>query len=114
MISQIHRLPQEIERISGNKTHTPLMVVIQSDNQLSTWRLRVVVSKKISKKAVERNRIRRQVKAVVRSIMSADTPLDIICIIRKSAAYKEYKLDLIDAIIGSSLEERAILSPESK
>jgi ribonuclease P protein component len=47
-----------------------------------TWRAAVVVSKKVHKSAVVRNRIRRRIYEIIRLHIPADfTPTDIVCIV---------------------------------
>lgn len=72
--------------------------LIYINNNLSFSRLGVVVSSKVSKKAVIRNKIRRRVYSFVKSyIKTINPPLDMAVIILKKAVEadsKEFKDDL--------------------
>ena len=54
----------------GKKWIAKSMIVEVADNQLESLRYGITVSKKISKKAVERNRLKRRLRAVACDILS--------------------------------------------
>lgn len=60
-------------------------------NNLATSRFAVVVGTKVSKKAVDRNRIRRQYREIVRSMMKEIKPgFDVILLTAKPALVLDY------------------------
>ncbi|HEY1835941.1 MAG TPA: ribonuclease P protein component [Candidatus Saccharimonadales bacterium] len=70
------------------------------NNRRSTYRVAVVVSKKVHKSAVVRNRIRRRIYEAVRSYIKPDVPIDVIYIV-----YSDYLAncpadELRQAIVG--------------
>lgn len=54
------------------------MLRVAPNNRRDTYRIAVVVSKKLSKSAVVRNRIRRRVYAVVQGMVAADMAYDLV------------------------------------
>lgn len=61
-------------------------------NNLTTSRFAVVVGTKVSKKAVDRNRIRRQYREIVRSMMKEIKPgFDVILLTAKPALLLDYQ-----------------------
>ena len=68
MITRKHRFHghKSVSRVRGPSVHTPLFSIRYAQNKRSDYRTAVVVSKKISLKAVVRNRIRRRLFETVR------------------------------------------------
>lgn len=73
MLAQKNRLKKaDFERIfrNGNKSYNQYCNIRYIANKLDYCRFAIVVSNKISKKATERNKIRRRIKAVLRDNLS--------------------------------------------
>lgn len=69
-----------------------------ADSKKKSFRFTVVVSSKISKKAVQRNKIRRQVKEIVRGYQANILPVDFLIFAKKNiigAKYEEIKKEVI-------------------
>lgn len=79
----------------GKSVKNPLFILKNKENNLNYSRFAVVVSKKISKKAVERNHIRRRFLAGLKEIESKLKPADYIFILNLEAKDIQYK-DLIN------------------
>ena len=71
---------------SGKKTNDPLFSVTTAPNTLQQTRLGITVSRKVSKKAVVRNRIKRQVRESFRHNRPGLGSVDMIVIARQPAA----------------------------
>jgi ribonuclease P protein component len=83
------------------------------NNRRTSYRVAVVVSKKVSKSAVLRNRIRRRVYEVVRKHVIAEQPYDLIFTVFSDRLATMTAAELDDAIL-SKLEEATIaLKPAS-
>ncbi len=75
----------------GKSTAYPFFILIKQENTLGTTRYAVVVSKKLEKSAVKRNKKRRQVYEIIRmmekeSLVPSQPAFDIVLIARKPAA----------------------------
>ncbi len=84
------------------------MVLLYKENDLKYPRLGVIASKKVSKKAVERNRAKRLLREVFRLNKFLMKKGDYILIAKKnilSANYKEIEEDFINILKGKKLFE---------
>ena len=71
MFSRNQRIPRnQIKKVisEGQKCHSELFLLRKLENNLNKDRFAVVVSKKVSKKAVERIILKRKIKGIIRSI----------------------------------------------
>jgi ribonuclease P protein component len=76
-----------------------------SNPKRKTWRVAVVVSRKVHKSAVVRNRIRRRVYDIVRHAVSADLPAtDIVCVVH-SADIATMPADELQKTLVAQLEK---------
>jgi ribonuclease P protein component len=75
----------------GKKTNDTLFSVYSAPNQLSQARLGITVSRKVSARAVQRNRIKRQVRESFRHYRSTLCGVDLIIIARPQAASSDNK-----------------------
>ena len=68
MITRKHRFHghKSVSRVRGPSVHTPLFSIRYAQNKRDNFRIAVVVSKKVSLKAVLRNRIRRRLFETIR------------------------------------------------
>ncbi|MDP3971051.1 MAG: ribonuclease P protein component [bacterium] len=89
------RRRSDIERLfkEGTKVHNPLIRMIYQQNQGSESRVAVVVSKRVSAHAVDRNSVKRRIRsAISQKIEDINIPHDILLIAQaqsKSATYAE-------------------------
>ena len=75
----------------GKKTNDTLFSVITAPNQLSQARLGITVSRKVSPRAVQRNRIKRQVRESFRRYRLSLCGVDLVVIARPLAAQSDNK-----------------------
>jgi ribonuclease P protein component len=78
-----------------------------SNNRITRYRVAVVVSKKVSKSAVVRNRIRRRVYEVVRELVVPDQPQDLVFTVY-SEQLADMPADQLRDCIQSQLETAQI------
>jgi len=75
MLPKAHRLPLRFHRTQTETTatrfHSPLftLAVSPADSSSSPIRFAIIVSKKISNKAVDRNHVRRQISAAIAALL---------------------------------------------
>lgn len=74
----------------GSYLDTPLFLVKSAKNNLKVSRFGFVVSKKVSPKAVERNRIKRIMREVVRKAIQNEKELDIIFISKPTITQQSF------------------------
>ncbi len=109
MLSAKNRLHnrQDIEKVfrQGRGTHGQFLSVKFLPNNLNHSRFAIIVSKKVSSNAVERNRIKRQVREILRlNLKEIKTGLDIVLICyptilgKKQNEIKEKLLDVLSKI----------------
>ena len=76
-------------------------------NKLDVSRFAVVVGTKVSKKAVDRNRLKRQVRAIIHERLGDITPgFDVMLLVRKEAVghtYEELEAQLVKALTKAKL-----------
>ncbi len=72
--------------VSLSKTHTfPLFTIKTGPNNLGRYRFRIIISKKIDKRAVIRNKIRRKIKECIKEVLNAEyESKDCLIIVRKN------------------------------
>jgi ribonuclease P protein component len=75
----------------GKKTNDTLFSVITAPNQLPQARLGITVSRKVSPRAVQRNRIKRQVRESFRHYRLSLCGVDLVVIARPEAAKSDNK-----------------------
>lgn len=95
MLSKDHRLRHETDIAKVLKSKAGAFDnacgVKVKKNDLAVSRFAVVVGTKVSKKAVDRNRIRRQYREIIRSMMSAIKPgFDVILLTAKPSLELDY------------------------
>ena len=76
----------------GKRYRTPLLTaVVHRDESSAAVRAAYVVSKKVAKQAVRRNRIRRRLREALRLLLPTDThPVDIVLIAHREAVAADY------------------------
>ena len=70
----------------GRSYRNPLFVMVTMPNAVNTGRLGITVSKKVSKRAVDRNKIKRLVRESFRDLHKSLMNNDFVIIARKNAA----------------------------
>ena len=102
MLKKINRLTKQkdFDHIykTGKSSFSATMGIKISRNELKNYRFGIVVSTKVSKKAVERNKIKRQIRTIIKEKQyKTDNNYDIIIITLptiKGKKYNEIKKDL--------------------
>ena len=85
---------------NGRKAYHPLFRVVYLPNKLTTSRVAVVAGYKVSKRAVQRNLVKRRVRAVLKEkLPRIQPPHDVIIITQRAA------LDAKQDQLGQALEE---------
>lgn len=117
MLKRLYRLKntKDIKRaLNGNNKQTSSIAVIKSaNNQLEHSRFTVIISKKISKKATERNRAKRQVKAIIKKNLNLfKKKIDYVIIIRKP--FLEKSFNDIENILLNDFKSLRIINGEEK
>jgi ribonuclease P protein component len=98
MFKKIYRLnTSEFKEVFtlGNTTHTPLFLIKTKKNNLTHPRFAIVVSKKISKKAVERNYLKRRFMYKIKDMIGMFLNNDYIFILNSTIKDIQYK-DLLN------------------
>lgn len=76
----------------GKRTHGEFVTVITSKNEINISRFGVIVSNKVSKKATERNKIRRRISEIIRQNLGLlKKGLDVIIIAKIQILDKKYE-----------------------
>ena len=77
-------------RAEGKKVYTFSLIIYVLKNQLEHPRLGLIVSKKVSKKAVVRNKIKRRLREIFRLNQNSLDSFDMVIIAKQNAAECEY------------------------
>jgi len=77
-----------------HQTHSRSFTISTAINQQGHARLGIAISRKVSKKAVVRNRIKRQIRETFRCHRITSTALDIVLIVKPAAVYSELRKEL--------------------
>jgi ribonuclease P protein component len=85
MLSSRNRLPKTITHLKGKRLSSSQMSLVLAANDLDISRMRVVVSKKVASRAVDRVRLKRQVKRCLRQYVEVLKGYDLIIILHRSA-----------------------------
>jgi len=88
-----HRIPYILKK--GFQKKSKLFIIRHSENKESFSRYRTIVSKKIHKRAVDRNKLRRQIYEAIRTNIDKDSiqeiNYDIILIPKKNIITKKFQ-----------------------
>ncbi len=85
----------------GNKYHTPSLSFYYTKNQNDNFRIGITISKKVSKLAVVRNKIKRQMIAILDDHYDKTKKLDIVIIVKPNSTentFAEFKSEIIKFI----------------
>ena len=99
---------QEV-RSRGEKLYTRNLIIYYLKNQLSHPRLGITVSKKVSKKAVLRNKIKRRIREIFRIHQNELDSCDILVIARWAAVaaeYQELERNFINALTNAKVYKK--------
>ncbi len=115
MIAKKYRFrgQNDIRRVyrHGKTVRGPIMSIKYLPNrQLNHYRLAVVVSKKVHKSAVKRNRIRRRIYEAIRRRQDRLQPLDIVVTVFHDTI-ASMPADELEAMIHAQLSQAGALSP---
>ena len=112
MFSRKYRLPANIRLESSITNYSPLFILKIAKNQCGYNRYGFIVSKKIDKRAAVRNRIRRQVRAVIEQVhQSLDKGYDMLFLLKKPVIDKD--ASFIYNEIYNVLKKSKIISKEN-
>jgi ribonuclease P protein component len=89
MLKRENRLSKIIHRVGERKYFSPLFQVKISENKEEKARFGFIVSKKIDKRAVVRNKTKRVLREAVKIFIDKLLGKDIIIIARKKLSFKE-------------------------
>lgn len=117
MFSKIQRLPLEFNnKFQGKRINTPHLLIIAAPNQNLGNRFAVVVSKKVSKSAVVRNRLKRRLRAALRLQTSIDQlNLDLLCIVKSSThlpSFKQFSEEIYHILRSPNLHDILHQAPQ--
>ncbi len=102
----------DFERVlrGGRPFFTPILAIKVTKNNLAATRFGIVISKKVSKKAVERNKLRRRLREVLRLNLELVKPGFDVVILTKAVGltkkYQELEKTLLFALEKSYLLKR--------
>jgi ribonuclease P protein component len=98
----------------GQIVRGPFCVLKYTTNpRRKTWRMAIVVSRKVHKSAVTRNRIRRRMYEIVRNAMPADTdPIDLVFIVHAEQVATMPAADLERAIVSQLSKAGIVINKE--
>lgn len=100
MLKKALRLPVATSFKNAKTLHTDLLLIKYQKNNLTISRFGFVVSKKISKSAVARNRIKRVIRRVIEENLDRISPgYDMLLILRNDPGDRQIdKSEILDAI----------------
>src|SRR3989339_1036916 len=95
MLPSIFRLKKrkDFERVlgSGQASGGEFFILKQASNDLSFTRFGFIISAKVSSRAIDRNRLRRQINEIIRlNLEKIKTGVDVVIIFKHFARGKEY------------------------
>ncbi len=82
---------------NGQKYHTPTLSFYWQKNQDNNFRIGITISKKVSKLAVVRNKIKRQLSAILQNQYNEDRKLDIVIIVKPNSienTFEEFEKEI--------------------
>lgn len=102
MLPKLNRLPRSVSFSNATSVQTPYFRILVKDNGLSYNRFAFVVSKKIDKRAVVRNRLRRVLRNAVAKYVESGSE-DVLFIVKQS--FLQEKSSEITTLIQSTLQK---------
>ncbi|MGA2967770.1 MAG: ribonuclease P protein component [Candidatus Levyibacteriota bacterium] len=89
MLKKENRLTKIVKKAGEKKYFSPLLNVRMADNKDNKTRFGFVVSKKIDKRAVVRNRTKRVLREAAKHFLKDLAGRDIIIFVKKSLSFKD-------------------------
>lgn len=77
---------------SGNKINSYNFSIYYFQNNLKSYRIGITISKKVSKLAVERNLLKRRIKAVINELKLKNINVDVVIIAKPNANQIQYPI----------------------
>lgn len=74
------------------RSRTPAFLILMRKNERQVSRLGMVISKKNVRKAVDRNRIKRQIRSSFRQYISKETGVDVVVLAQKGSSLQQNKV----------------------
>lgn len=113
-LPKAHRLksPRDFRQVyeSGkkyNSAHLILRALLDSDNQTKPSQIGISISQKVSKKAVIRNRIKRQLRGILRELLPQISPgWKIVIIVRRGASecqFEDFLRELKELLLNANI-----------
>jgi len=88
---ELHRLQKK-----GRIAHFPLFSLLIGQNQTKVSRFGFIISKKIDKRAVRRNRIKRLLREAIRCLLpQIEKGYDVVFLVKKGIARQDYQTILL-------------------
>ena len=109
MFAKKFRLPPSVGLTNAYVVYTPLFKLSAKQNSLENNRYAFVVSKRIDKRAVGRNRSKRRLRAIVEQVHETLKPgYDMLFVIRKSLVDEKHEVleKTVRESLGKILEDR--------
>lgn len=89
MLKKKYRLPRTVNLKNANLLRLPFFLIKINKNKLLTNRMGIVASRKVSKRAVGRNRAKRLIRSIMEEVWDKIIPgYDILFILKKEAVGK--------------------------
>lgn len=109
MLEKKYRLPWEARFVNGRLVSDPYFNVRVKSNSLLFNRVGIVISKKIDKRAVVRNRMKRLIYSIIQEIWKNIQPgYDVLFVIRKDAVEAKRE-DFYSSIKQVFLKEKMLI-----
>lgn len=90
MLKKKYRLPGTVNLRNANLLRLPFSLIKIGKNKLLTNRMGIVTSRKVSRRAVDRNRAKRLIRSVIEELWDKMLPgYDILFILKKEALAKK-------------------------
>lgn len=103
MLAKQYRLPRSISFFQANSVATPFFRVLSKPNDLLYNRFGFVISKKIDKRAVVRNRLRRVLREAVSRLLETKKGKDMLFIVKTS--FEKESTESMVRLVSQSVEK---------
>lgn len=99
----------------GRNFSSGMITALVRNNGLNITRFGIVVSTKFSKYAVERNRAKRQTRAIIKKYEDSIRPgIDVVIIMRKTGAKTSYKSSELEEGLKEIFQKAKLISQKKK
>lgn len=103
MLAKQYRLPAKEKLVNSKSIGNEFFRILTKPNVLNHNRFGFVVSKKIDKRAVVRNRLRRVLSEIVREFINSEQGKDILIVVKKN--FFEVKIEEIKQSMEEALSK---------